>query len=66
MLQNGRYGYLVPVGDSVAMAAAIELALDNPIPIEMLEDAIRPFAEQAVIDRHFEILGLATSRVDPP
>jgi len=58
LLQNGKYGYLVPMRDPAAMAAAIEQALDNPIPKKMLDEAVEPFEENRVIDRHFEILGL--------
>lgn len=58
VLQEGRYGYLVPMHDPVAMAAAIEQALDNPIPRDLLEEAVRPFEESAVLSRHFEVLGL--------
>jgi glycosyltransferase involved in cell wall biosynthesis len=58
VLQDGKYGYLVPMRDPVAMAAAIERALDNPIPKEKLDEAVIPFEENAVIDRHFKILGV--------
>jgi len=58
VLQDGKYGYLVPVQDSVAMAKAIEKALDFPIPATLLHEAIQPFSEDAVIKRHFEILGI--------
>lgn len=58
VLQDGKYGYLVPMRDPVAMAAGIEKALDNPIPKDLLAEAVRPFEERAVIARHFEVLGL--------
>lgn len=58
LLQDGKYGYLVPVGDSEAMADAIERALDKPIPPETLAQAVVPFEENTVIDRHFAVLGL--------
>ena len=58
VLQDGKYGYLVPVGDPVAMAAAVEQALCHPIPRNLLAEAILPFREGAVIERHFEVLGL--------
>jgi glycosyltransferase involved in cell wall biosynthesis len=58
VLQDGKYGYLVPVGDPAAMAAAIEHALDNPIPKHLLAEAVFPFEESAVIERHFKVLGL--------
>lgn len=57
-LQNGKYGYLVPVGDPIAMAAGIEQALSHPIPQSLLTEAILPFKEGTVIERHFEVLGL--------
>ena len=58
VLQDGKYGYLVPMRDPVAMAAGIEKALDNPIPKQRLAEAVRPFEEGSVLKRHFEVLGL--------
>lgn len=58
LLQGGKYGYLVPMHDPTAIAAAIEQALNNPIPKELLAEAVRPFEESAVVERHFEVLGL--------
>jgi glycosyltransferase involved in cell wall biosynthesis len=57
LLQEGKYGYLVPMRDPQAMAAAIERALDHPIPKALLDEAVVPFEENRVIDRHFEVLG---------
>jgi glycosyltransferase involved in cell wall biosynthesis len=58
VLRDGKFGYLVPVGDPIAMAAGIEQALDHPIPKELLDEAVAPFEESRVIDRHFEVLAL--------
>jgi glycosyltransferase involved in cell wall biosynthesis len=58
LLQGGKFGYLVPMRDAVAMAAGIEQALDSPISKSLLAVAVRPFHEEAVIARHFEVLGL--------
>ena len=58
VLQDGKYGYLVPVRDPVAMAIGIEKVLDHPIPKQLLADAVRPFEEGAVLARHFNVLGL--------
>jgi glycosyltransferase involved in cell wall biosynthesis len=58
ILDSGRIGNLVPVGDRAAMAEAIDYALANPVDHELLAEAIRPFAETAVIDRHFALLGV--------
>ena len=57
-MQDGKYGYLVPMRAPIAMAEAIEKALDTPIPKALLAEAVKPFEESAVIDRHFEVLGL--------
>ncbi|MFY9288972.1 MAG: glycosyltransferase [Alphaproteobacteria bacterium] len=37
ILDNGRYGPLVPVGNVYAMAQAIQTTLDNPLPREVLK-----------------------------
>lgn len=62
VLQDGKYGCLVPVGDPDAMAAGIERALDAPVPKSLLDEAVRPFAEAAVLDRHLDLLGLGKKR----
>lgn len=59
VLQDGKYGYLVPVSDPIAMAAGIEKAIDHPIPNSLLRDAVKPFAEHEVIERHFDVLGMS-------
>jgi glycosyltransferase involved in cell wall biosynthesis len=58
LLQDGKYGYLVPLCSPIAMADAIANALDCPIAANMLQDAISPFSVNNVIARHFEILGV--------
>lgn len=58
VLQEGKYGYLVPVQDPVSLAAGIERALDAPIPRHALEAAVMPFEEGAVLESHFGVLGL--------
>jgi glycosyltransferase involved in cell wall biosynthesis len=59
VLQNGKYGYLVKMRDPVSLAAGIVQAIDCPISKEMLNEAVRPFEEGAVLRRHFEVLGLS-------
>jgi len=61
VLQDGRFGYLVPMGDPAALAVGIERAIATPIPQQILSEAIRPFEEHAVIERHFELLGIEKS-----
>lgn len=58
VLQDGKFGYLVPVSNPTALAAGIEMALKHPISKCLLDQAIRPFEESEVIRKHFEVLGL--------
>jgi glycosyltransferase involved in cell wall biosynthesis len=59
ILGFGRYGKVVPVGDTDALAAAIAQQLDAPTDPAVLADGVRRFGEDAVLARHFELLGLA-------
>jgi len=59
VLADGRYGYLVKPRDPRAIADGILKALDWRIPPEQLAAAVRPFEENAVIARHFALLGLS-------
>jgi glycosyltransferase involved in cell wall biosynthesis len=47
ILDGGRYGPLVPVGDSAAMAAAIERTLDKPLTDEFLKQAVTSYTQSA-------------------
>jgi glycosyltransferase involved in cell wall biosynthesis len=57
VLAQGKYGYLVPVRDPEAMAAGILRALEHPVSQELLDEAIRPFREDAVVMAHRSALG---------
>lgn len=57
VLQDGKYGYLVPPRNPVELAAGIVKALDHPIPKPLLLEAVRPFTRDQVVARHFQILG---------
>jgi glycosyltransferase involved in cell wall biosynthesis len=61
VLENGRYGYLVMPRNPSSIANGILKALDAPIKADVLAQAVRPFHEDAVISRHFELLGLPES-----
>ena len=56
ILENGKWGHLVPVGDWHAMAEAILDTLDNPIPSDHLISRASAFSAKASIDRYMEIL----------
>jgi glycosyltransferase involved in cell wall biosynthesis len=62
VLQDGKYGYLVPVRDPDSLAHGILRALLNPVPLKRLQAAILPFREDTVIARHFDLLGIDTAR----
>lgn len=62
LLQEGRYGYLVKPQDAKALADGIGQALDHPLPPTRTAEAILPFRQQTVLDRHFSILGLQSHR----
>jgi glycosyltransferase involved in cell wall biosynthesis len=58
-LGHGRYGRVIPVGDIASVADAIAELLDRPTEPALLAEGVRRFGEEAVIARHFELLGLA-------
>ncbi len=63
ILQDGRYGPLVPVGDVEAMAAAMLRTLDNPLPAAELKEAARPYEVEASTDAYLAAFGLSEPRV---
>ena len=60
ILQHGRFGPLVPVGDADALAKAMQQALDNPLPSKELRNAARPYTVSAATDAYLQAMGLAS------
>jgi glycosyltransferase involved in cell wall biosynthesis len=58
VLQDGRYGYLIPVNAPEALAEGILRSIAAPTPPEALSEAIREFRADSVIRRHADILGI--------
>ena len=58
VLKDGKYGYLVPMHDPKSMANAIKEALESPTAPELLKEAIEPFTEKCVIQKHQQVLGI--------
>lgn len=58
ILQQGRYGPLVPVNDDAALAAAMVRTLANPLPAAVLREAARPYAIETATDAYLDALGL--------
>ena len=56
ILEGGRWGRLVPVGDWRAMARAIEETLDDPMPAEALKARASVYSVEASVDRYLELL----------
>lgn len=54
ILDNGRYGVLVPVGDSDALAAAIDRALLNPQKVNI--EALDRFRVERIVDAYERVL----------
>jgi len=52
ILDRGSFGELVPVGDSAAIAAAIERTLDSPMPAELLRRRASVYAAEPVVSAH--------------
>ena len=56
ILESGRIGRLVSVGDAVEMAAAIEDSLDNPFPIEESRKRAWDFSIVDAVEAYLDIL----------
>ncbi len=56
ILEGGRYGRLVPVGDDGALAHAICATLDAPPPAERLRDRAMFFSADRAVERYCRVL----------
>jgi glycosyltransferase involved in cell wall biosynthesis len=56
ILQDGRLGALVPVGDVAAMAGAMTRALDHPAG-PLPDGALTPFTQDAAVDNYLRLIG---------
>ncbi|WGT51482.1 glycosyltransferase [Thioclava nitratireducens] len=59
ILQDGRFGYLVPVGDAQALASAMDAALSAPADAEALKRRAADFAPEIAARKYLELLGLS-------
>jgi glycosyltransferase involved in cell wall biosynthesis len=60
LLDGGRYGPLVPVGDIPALAAAMESALDRHPPPEALKAAVSEYNQDTSARHYLQALGVTT------
>ena len=56
ILEEGRYGPLVPMGDERAMAEAIDKTLDRPLPKHVLRARGAMFSVDKAVDGYLELL----------
>ena len=58
ILENGRYGRLVPPADSHSLAAAVLATLKAPLPAEQLIEGAQRFREETAGQKYLDLLGL--------
>jgi glycosyltransferase involved in cell wall biosynthesis len=56
ILDHGRYGPLVPVGDEMALAAAIKSVLDSPLHREVLKNRAHIFSTEQATAHQIQLL----------
>jgi len=56
ILENGKYGKLVPVDDVEALAKAIVETLDNPISQEILKERASHFSVEKAVEKYLELI----------
>lgn len=59
ILAGGKYGRLVPVGDAGAMTDAIEAALHEPVPTELLKARASEFHPAKAAAAYLNLLGMS-------
>jgi glycosyltransferase involved in cell wall biosynthesis len=59
ILQDGRLGPLVPVGDANALAQAILATLDNPLDAQLLKSGAAPFSVETSANQYLAAMGLS-------
>ena len=56
ILQDGRVGSLVPVGDVDALSKAMIHTIENPLPKEILMSAIKPYEVSYATEKYLSVL----------
>lgn len=58
ILQDGRYGPLVPVGDADGLAEAMARTLDHPLRAEALRDAVESYRADRCVKDYLRVMGM--------
>jgi glycosyltransferase involved in cell wall biosynthesis len=66
ILDGGRYGPLVPVGDADALAAGLARALDAPTAPARLQEAVEDYRDQISARRYLALLDELALSATPP
>jgi glycosyltransferase involved in cell wall biosynthesis len=61
ILDNGRYGILVPMGNHEALATAILQTLENALPDRTLKEAVRNYTVEKSVEGYLKVFGLGKS-----
>ena len=56
ILEGGRYGALVPVGDPAALSAAMARTLDDPLPRDVLRERASFFDVESAVEQYEKLL----------
>jgi glycosyltransferase involved in cell wall biosynthesis len=62
VLEHGRYGQIVAVGDPEGMAAAIEETIDHPPPEQVLIERAQDFTADRAIAQYLQLFGTAMKK----
>lgn len=65
ILDNGRFGRLVPVGDDAALATSILATLDAPPNQHLLKSRAGLFSIERAVDRYLDVMRCPSSRHEP-
>ena len=64
ILEDGRWGRLVPVGDWQSLAKAIADTLDSPPAPDLLKSRAQAYSVRPSVDRHLQLAGAVIDRCD--
>ncbi len=59
ILEGGRYGSLVPVGDPAALAEAMARTLERPLPAAFLRHGAERYRDSESARRYLDVMGIA-------